>query len=69
MGGVKERTSIEGFLYSTVHNFRPTAELFKGDSNTLGVDGSQIGVLKERDQVGFRGFQESTNPRRLETEV
>ena len=39
------------------------------DGDTLGVDGSQVGIFKETDEVSFRGFLESTNSRRLETEI
>jgi hypothetical protein len=35
----------------------------------LGVDGSQVGVLEERDEVSLSGLLESHNSRRLETEV
>jgi hypothetical protein len=33
------------------------------------VDGSQVGIFKEGDQVSFGGFLESTNGRGLETQV
>lgn len=39
------------------------------DGDTLGVDSSQVGVFKETDEVGFGSFLESTNGRRLETEI
>jgi histone H3 len=39
------------------------------DSDTLGVDGSQVGVFKQTNQVSFRGFLQSTNGRGLETQV
>ena len=29
------------------------------DGDSLGVNGAQVGVLKERDEVGFSGFLES----------
>ena len=29
------------------------------DGDTLGVDGAQVGVLEQADQVGFRGLLES----------
>jgi hypothetical protein len=37
--------------------------------NTLGVDGSQISVLKERHKVGLSGLLESHDGRGLETQV
>jgi hypothetical protein len=33
------------------------------------VDGAQVGVLKERDEVGLNGLLESTDGRGLEAEV
>jgi histone H3 len=39
------------------------------DGDTLGVDGAQVGVLKERDKVGLNGLLKSTDGRGLETEV
>ena len=39
------------------------------DGDTLGVDGAQVGVLKERDEVGLNGLLESTDGGGLETEV
>lgn len=39
------------------------------DSDTLGVDGGQVGVFEERDEVGLSGFLESHDGRRLETKV
>ena len=39
------------------------------DGDTLGVDGAQVGVLKEADQVSLGGFLQSHDGRRLEAEV
>jgi hypothetical protein len=39
------------------------------DGHSLGVDGSQVGVFEEGDQVGFRGLLQSHDGRRLESEV
>jgi histone H3 len=39
------------------------------DGDTLGVDGAQVGVLKETNQVSLRGLLESHDSGRLETEV
>ncbi len=33
-----------------------TRQTFGHDGDALGVDGTQVGVLEERDQVGFRGL-------------
>ena len=37
--------------------------------NTFGVDGSQVGILEERDEVGFSGFLKSHDGGRLEAQV
>jgi hypothetical protein len=39
------------------------------DGDTLGVDGAQVGVLKERDEVSLNGLLESADGGRLEAEV
>ena len=39
------------------------------NGNTLGVDGTQVGVLKEGDEVGLNGLLESADGGRLEAEV
>ena len=39
------------------------------DSDTLGVDGAQVGVLKESDKVGLAGLLEGHDSRGLETQV
>ena len=39
------------------------------DGDTLGVDGAQVGVLEEGDEVGLNGLLESTDGRRLEAEI
>lgn len=39
------------------------------DGNTLGVDGAQVGILEEGDQVRLDGLLESTDGRRLEAEI
>jgi hypothetical protein len=39
------------------------------DCNTLGVNGSQVGVLKEGDEVSLSSFLKSHNGRGLEAEV
>jgi len=37
------------------------------DGNTLGVDGSQVGVFEEGDEVSFGCFLESSDSGRLES--
>lgn len=39
------------------------------DGDTLGVDGTEIGVFKEGDEVGLDGLLESTDGGRLEAEI
>ena len=39
------------------------------NGDTLGVDGAQVGVLKEGDEVSLNGLLQSTNGGRLEAEV
>ncbi len=39
------------------------------DGDTLGVDGTQVGVFKETDEVGLGGFLEGHDGGRLEAEV
>jgi hypothetical protein len=37
--------------------------------DTFGMDGAQVGIFKETDQVGFASFLESHDGRRLETQI
>ena len=39
------------------------------DGDTLGMDGTQVGVLKESNEVSLRGFLEGHDSRGLEAEV
>ena len=39
------------------------------DGDTLGVDGTQVGVLEQGDEVSLDGLLKSTNGRRLEAEI
>ena len=39
------------------------------DGDSLGVDGAQIGVLEQADQVGFGSLLQGEHCRRLEAEV
>ena len=39
------------------------------DGDTLGVDGAEVGVLEEGDQVGLYGLLESTDGGGLEAEI
>ena len=39
------------------------------DRDTLGVDGAQVGVFEQADQVGFAGFLQGHDCRALETQI
>jgi len=39
------------------------------NGDTLGVDGTQVGVLKQSNEVSFTGLLESSNSSRLEPEI
>ena len=39
------------------------------DGDTLGVNGTQVSVLKESNKVGLSGFLQGKNSRSLETEI
>jgi len=39
------------------------------DGDSLGVDGAQVGVLEETDQVGLTGLLEGRHSRALEAEI
>jgi len=39
------------------------------DGDTLGVDGAQVGVLKQPDEVGLTGLLQSSNGGGLESEI
>ena len=73
-------THEEGIIISDNHDdddhlralaTETTSELdvFGLDGDTLGVDGAQIGVFEEGDEVGFDGLLEGTDGGRLEAQV
>ena len=39
------------------------------DGNTLGMNGAQVSVLKERHKISLNGLLKSTDGRRLEAEI
>ena len=39
------------------------------DGDTLGVDGAQVGILEERDEVCLNGLLESTDGGALEAQI
>eukprot|EP01043_Picozoa_sp_COSAG02_P000006 COSAG02_NODE_1_length_108762_cov_456.708287_6_plen_143_part_00 len=44
-------------------------DVLRHDGDALGVDGAEVGVLEEADQVGLAGLLERQDGRRLEAEV
>ncbi len=51
------------------HRAEVTHEILGLDSDTLGVDGSQVGVLEEGDEVGLGSLLERHDGGRLEAQV
>jgi len=39
------------------------------DGHSLGMDGAEVGILKEADEIGLGGFLQSSNSRRLESKI
>jgi len=44
-------------------------DILRHDGDTLGVDGAQVGVLEQADQVSLAGLLKSSNGGRLESEI
>ena len=44
-------------------------DILRHDGNTLGVDGSQVGILKQANQVGLGSLLEGQDGRGLETQI
>ena len=44
-------------------------DILRHDGDALGVDGAQVGVLEQTNQVGLAGFLQSANGCALEPEV
>ena len=58
------------FCLSTLSsNTSGQLDVFRHDSNTLGVDSAQVGVFKQTDQVRFRRLLQSTDGCTLETQI
>jgi hypothetical protein len=72
-GGQQRHEEIESGLDEVGRTLSPEAagelEVLGLDGDALGVDGSQVGVLEERDEVGLGGLLEGHDGRRLEAEV
>lgn len=52
-----------------VINKMKTGRITHTDGDTLGVDGAQVGILKEGDEVSLNGLLEGANGGGLEAEV
>ena len=44
-------------------------DIFRHDGDPLGVDGTEVSVLEQTDQIRFSSFLEGHDGRRLEAEV
>jgi hypothetical protein len=58
---------------STLGTFATNAtgklDVFGHDGHTLGVDGTQVRVLEQTNEIGLRSFLKSQDSRRLETKI
>ena len=60
---------LRGCLCSFSANASGQLDVLGHDGYPLGMDGTQVGVLEEGDEVGLNGLLESTDGGRLEAEV
>jgi hypothetical protein len=44
-------------------------DILRHDSDTLGVNGTQVGIFEKTNKVGLRGFLEGEDSGGLETEI
>ena len=59
----------EKYLSALASDTSSQLDVLWHDSDSLGVDGAQVGVLEETDQVGLAGLLKSSNSRALESQV
>ena len=74
MCGVKKRLLVEpeteaSDLSTLSSDSSGQLDVLWHDGDPLGVDGAQVGVFEESDQVGFGGFLEGSDGSRLESQV
>jgi hypothetical protein len=69
MKGGKDGVKLEVRLGSLSTESSSELEVLGLDGDSLGVDGGQVGILKERDEVRLGRLLESHHGRRLESEV
>ena len=62
-------TATDGSLSSLSSDATRQLDVLGHDGHSLGVDGAQVGVLEQADQVSLGGLLKSHNGRRLEAEV
>jgi len=66
----KQRRNHGNTLLSTLTTDAPgQLDVLRHDGDTLGVDGAQVGVLEQTDQVSLAGLLKSTNGSGLEPQV
>ena len=63
---MKNAQHLDGALATEAAGQR---EILRLDGNTLGVDGGQVGVLEERDEVSLGSLLQGEDGRRLEAEI
>ena len=59
----------DSFLSTLATDAAGKLDVLGHDGDTLGVDGAQVGVLKETNQVSLRGLLKGHDSRGLEAEV
>ena len=77
-GGVQESSparaaarpaGASGASQALATNAAGELDVLREDGDAFGVDGAQVGVLEETDQVRFRGLLKGEDGQRLESEV
>jgi hypothetical protein len=68
---VYSRRATDGYARLSTFSADASRELdvFGHDGNTLGVDGAQVGIFEQADEVGLAGFLQGHDGRALETQV
>ena len=65
MGGKGQASSLSTLTADTTSEL----DVLGHDGDTLGVDGAQVGVLKQADEVGLASFLQSHDGGRLEAQI
>lgn len=65
----QRRESLDSDLSALATDAAGQLDVLGHDRHALGVDGSQVGVLEEADEVGLGGLLEGQDGRRLEAQV